>query len=190
MTRLKHTIEFVGLILLVIAIVAGAFFLAAYVSTSEAARALVEQYGIFGMIVIAFVGGLNLAVPVPAASFTPIFVTAGFSLLTIILSLAVGTLIADLVGFQIGRWGKRSTATHFPKLHDSLVALKQKHHNLILPGVFLFAAFMPIPNEVILIPLGLMGYHYWTLMVPLTLGTVLNQALYALGFLTVFEQLF
>lgn len=190
MARFKHTVEFIGLVFLIIAIIASAFFLAEYISTSEATRALVEQYGLFGMIVIAFIGGLNLAVPIPAASFSPVFAAAGFSLATIVASLVVGTMIADLVGFQIGRWGKRSTAAHFPKLHDSLVDLKRKHHHLILPGIFVFAAFMPVPNEIILIPLGLMGYHYWSLAIPLALGTVLNQSMYVFGFLSVFDRLF
>ncbi len=190
MARLRHTIEFVGLVLLIITIITSAFFLAEYITTNEAARSLVGQYGVFGMVVIAFVGGLNLAVPVPAASFTPVFVAAHFSMITIVGALVLGTMLADLLGYQIGRWGKRSTAAHFPKFHEQLVSLKQKHHRLILPGIFLYAACMPIPNEAMLIPLGLMGYRYSHIIFPLMLGTILNQTMYAFGFLSVFDRLF
>lgn len=190
MARVKRTIEFITLIGLVVSIITSAFYLADYIGTSDATRSLVEQFGVFGMIAVAFVSGLNLAVPVPAASLTPVFVAAHFSLLTIVACLVVGTIFADLLGYQIGRWGKRSTATHFPKFHDWLVSLKKSHHHLIIPGIFLYSAFMPIPNEAILIPLGLMGYHYWTIALPLVLGTILNQTLYALGFLGMFEHFF
>ncbi len=190
MSRIRHTIEFVALLLLIVSIITSAFYLADFISTNEATRELVEHYGVFGMIAVGFVGGLNLFVPVPAASFTPIFIAANFTLVTIIVSLVLGTVLADLVGYQIGKWGKRSTEVHFPQFHDWLCSLRKNHHRLILPGIFLYAAFMPIPNEAILIPLGLMGYHYKTIILPLAFGTIVNQTLYTLGFLGIFGYFF
>jgi len=190
MTKIKHAIEFLALFALMVSIIMSAFYLAEYIGTNDATRVLVEKFGILGIIAVAFVGGLNLVVPVPAATFTPLFVAANFSMLTIISALVIGTLLADLLGYQIGKWGKRSTEVHFPKFHNWLVSLKKKHHHLILPGIFLYSAFIPLPNETILIPLGLMGYRYWTIALPLFLGTLVNQLLYAYGFVSIFDHLF
>ncbi len=190
MTRATKTLEFLLLILLTGAIILSAFYLAQYIEQNDAARILVENFNFFGMVAVGIVSGLNAFVPVHAATFAPVFAAAGFSMLSIISALVIGTLIADLLSYQVARWGKNSTRAHFPKFDAWLTYLKNNHHNFILPGIFIFASVVPLPNEILLIPLGLMGYHFWTIAGPLALGTLVNQILYAYGFTSIFAKLF
>lgn len=189
MTRLARTLELLTLAVLMVAIVLSAFYLANHLGEYDTVRGLVEKYGLFGMIAVAFIGGLNVVVPVHAATFTPIFATY-YSMYTIITCLVLGTMLADLLAYQIGMWGKRSTRAHFPRFHDRLITFTENHHKLILPGVFLYSAFIPFPNETILIPLGLAGYRYWTFVVPLILGVTVNQMMYSFGFIHIFDTFF
>ena len=54
--------------------------------------------------------------------------------------------------------------------------LKQNRSKLIVPVIFLYAAFAPFPNEALLVPLGLAGIRFSTIIVPLILGNLINQS--------------
>lgn len=171
-------------------LVAFAFYAATIVSSNGTAREFVGQFGTFGILIVAFISGLNLIVPLHVATFTPIFTEAGFGLPVIIGCFVVGTTLADLVGYAVGTWGRHAAEIKHPRFHKKLIAFNEKHHKLILPAIFLFSAFVPFPNEIVLIPLGLIGFRLLILLPPLVLGTALNHSLYAFGFTSVFEALF
>lgn len=185
----KHQ-KMVFLSLLALAAILGAFIAAEGIRDSTSAQALVEQFGVFGITTIAFIAGLNLIVPIHAATFTPIFLSAGFSIVVIILAMVIGTTVADIVSYLFGRWSKHKTSIRYKTFHDRLERLKERYHVLILPGIFFYSAFAPLPNELILVPLGLMGYRFIVVIGPLVLGTLVNQTVFSFGFASIFEALF
>lgn len=188
MKRAYERLFFLGAAIL--AIILLAFYAADHVANSAAAQDLVEQFGILGIFVIAFISGLNLVVPIHAAAFTPIFSAAGFGLPTIVAVLVVGTTAADLLSYALGRWGRRTEGAHMDAIKVKIDAFAKRHRRFILPGIFFYAALVPFPNEAILIPLGLMGFRFIFIITPLILGTLLNQTLFALGFSSAFDLLF
>ena len=190
MLRPRKTIELAFILGLATVIIVSAFYLAHFIEENESARLIVEYYGVLRMVGISIISGLNLFIPVHAATFAPMFAAAGFSKLSIIGSLVVGTLVADLLSYQLARWSKAPARAHFPRFDAWLMGLRERHHAYILPATFVFAAFIPFPNEILLIPLGLMGYHFRTFALPLILGTIVNHALYAYGFVSIFDLLF
>jgi membrane protein YqaA with SNARE-associated domain len=187
---MKKIAYIVLVVVLTIVLGASILYLGKYITVNDAARSIVESFGVFGMVAVGIVTGFNLLVPVHAASFTQIFLSAGFSLPVIIVTLATGRMIADVLAYQLARWGKESTHHHFPLFYNKLDSFRKKHHRLIIPGIFLYAVFAPLPNETILIPLGLMGYHLSGFFIPLLLGTLINQILYTVGFMSLFSLFF
>lgn len=181
---------YIAIALFALCLIAFAFYAATIVSANGAAREFVGQFGVLGILIVAFISGLNIVVPIHAATFTPIFIEAGFQISTIILVFVVGTTLADLVGYAIGAWGKQAAEVKHPRIHKKLTAFNERHGKLMFPAIFLYSAFVPFPNEVILIPLGLIGFRLRTLIIPLVLGTFLNHTLYTFGFINVFEALF
>ena len=140
------------LALLALAVIFFAFLAADAISQNDSAKEIVEQFGVLGIIVISFIAGLNLFVPVHAATFTPIFLEVGFPIVIIISAMVVGTTVADLLSYFLGRWGKNRTHTKYQKFFDWLYTFKENHYKLILPGIFVYSALVPLPNEIILIP--------------------------------------
>lgn len=153
----------------------GLILIADSLSQSEQVREIVAEFGYVGVMIIAVIAGLNSIVPVPAATFTPIFLAAGLTAPFIILSLTVGTLIADFTGFFLGQLSRKVIESHHPRVFHFFVALKEKREHLVPLVVALFAAFAPLPNEVILIPLGLAGVKFQRLIIPLFIGNLVNQ---------------
>jgi membrane protein YqaA with SNARE-associated domain len=183
-------LEISGIILIISIALVGAFFLTQYVQDNETAQRLVEQFGYLGILIISIVIGLNLFLPIPAATFAPIFVSAGLPLPGIILMLVLGAMTADAIGYLIGVGGRRITEHTHPAFQAKLQSFATRHHQLVLPFVFLFSAFSPFPNEVILIPLAIMGIRFRVLFLPLLLGTILYESILAYGLTGAFHYFF
>ncbi len=145
--------------------------------------------GYFGVFISATIAGLNIFFPAPASALTPIFLASGLEFSYIVGALTLGTLLADIIGYYIGVFGKHVTEQVHPRLFSNLQKFDQKHHKMVLPAVFLFAALAPFPNELLLIPLGVIGYKFRYILIPLALGALIHQVTYAYGFINLFDVL-
>lgn len=166
-------------LIFVIALFVGAIFFASYVENNENIKSLISSFGPLGIFIVAFIGGLNLFVPVPATAFIPIFSSAGFSLPLIISILVIGTTIADLLSFYIGTVlrpkadkSKNKTLKFVRKYCEN----KPKMTQLI---VFLWASLIPIPNELLLLPLGMLGVKLQRIVLAFTFGTAVHTTILA-----------
>lgn len=183
----KNITRVLVIVFLCAAIVFSTVETATFVSSNNGAQALVSKFGYIGILVISILAGVNIFVPVPAATFTPIFIAAGLSMPHIILLLIVGTTIADIAGYTVGRLSKDFASERYPKTYNRIFYMRQQHHKLLLPLVFAYAAFIPFPNEAFLIPLALVGVRLRTFIIPLVLGTAINQILLVYGIQNIFS---
>lgn len=159
----------------------GIFIAARYITEDAYAQELVNQFGYVGVVITSFIAGLNAFVPVPAWSFVPIFTAAGLWMPLIILALVIGTTLADLLAFYVGVTGREFANRTYPKVRQFTTWLEDGKARYIVPFVFLYAAFSPLPNEIILVPLALAGVRLRVLLLPLILGTIVFQSAFALG---------
>ncbi len=188
-TKTKLTSGFLALLTLVIIIIS-ALFLADYISNSSEIQMLVARFGYFGITVVAIVAGLNVIVPIPAASLVPIFTTSGLWLPLIITALTIGTIIADYIGYILGQLSSRAIDTRYKKSLTYYKSLYEKYKRFLLPIIFIYSAFVPFPNEALLIPLALLGVKFRSIFIPLLVGDLINQTIFAIGIQTIFDWLF
>ena len=160
---------------------------ASQLTQDEQARQLVNDFGYIGVVVISFIAGLNAIVPVPAGSFVPIFTAAGLELPLIIVGLVIGTTLADLLAWTVGVLGRKITLHTYPRLEVFTQWIRKKNVWLIALFVFVYASIAPIPNEVILVPLALVGIKLRYLIIPLLAGTVIYNTMLALTAQTIFD---
>jgi len=158
-----------------------------FVTTDESSQLLIQEYGYIGVLLISFIAGLNLLIPIPAASFIPIFTAGGISLLVAIPLLVAGTMCANLFSYVLGRIGNDFTNTHYPNAQKKIEKIYLERKEWLPYFVFVFAALSPIPNEVYLIPLGIIGVKLREFILPLFLGTIFFQSMTALGFENIFR---
>lgn len=173
-----------------LAVTLGAFILAESITENEALRDLIKKLGIFGIVFVGLLGGLNAFVPVPPATFAPLFLEAGMSELFIVIGFAVGTYIADSTGFLLGWLGSSYATSNYPKVTNRLRSFMEKHQRYIPFTIFGFIVLAPLPNETILIPLAIMGYKYKKLILPLIIGNLMHHTLMVLGYSTFFDWVF
>lgn len=189
MTKKKKIIRFVLFLFLISVILFASLFLTQYVSDNDHAQQIVQNYGHVSILIISLISGLNILVPVPAATFVPIFTAGGISLLMVIILLVAGTLAADVIAYITGRLGSKVTSSHYPDFQRKLITLYSTNRKWLPYFVFGFAAFIPIPNEIYLIPLGIIGVRLQQFIIPLILGTTLYQSLAALGIDNIFKYI-
>ncbi|NBD73771.1 hypothetical protein GVX82_01885 [Patescibacteria group bacterium] len=158
------------------------FTLAGAVLQNADLQQAVRDFGYIGILVTAYIAGMNVVAPMPIAAFVPIFTAAGLPLVDVIGFMIIGTILADLTGYLIGYLSRRFVEGKDTPWYHRLKRLMERHRRWVLPAAFLFIAFAPLPNETIIVPLALLGYPFRTLVIPVILGTSLNITLLALGF--------
>jgi membrane protein YqaA with SNARE-associated domain len=187
MNKRKKALNILVFLLVLSTSVYLSLLLAQYVSADDVSQKLIQDFGHLGILVISFVAGLNALVPVPAATFVPVFTAGGISLPTIIIFLTIGTMAANLISFAIGVYGGNITETHYPHIQKKLLAFYKGKERWLPYFVLGFAALIPFPDEVYLIPLGIIGIKLRHFIIPLTIGTFLYQAMAAYGVDNVFK---
>ncbi len=176
----------------VAAVFFGAFLIAQHAQESEQIQDIVQQYGYGAILVLGFISGLNLVIPIPAIAFLPLFIESGLDFYITIIFITLGMTCADSVAYAIGNTGRKvisRTTGSTRKVMEKLEAARDRYTLLPLIILFLFAAFAPLPNEVLLIPMGILGYRFVSLLPVLFIGNIVFNIVYSSGVLTIFEVL-
>ncbi len=187
--NIKRLIHFTLLLCVAALMILVSIYLTQHVVNSESAQALVQQFGYISILIISFTIGISMILPVPAATFTPIFTAGGIHILTVIILAVTGTMLANFVSYFIGRLGNKFAVNHYPDIQKKIFALYTERKELLPYMVFGFAALIPLPDEVYLIPLGIIGVKIKDFILPLFLGVTFFQTATTFGFQNVFQFL-
>lgn len=167
----------------------GVYQLTQLVALDTQAQAWVQQFGYWGVLLVSFLTGLSAVSPIPTGVFTPIFLEAGLWLPFIIGAMVVGTTLADLVAYFTALAGRTIALEKYPALLRHTENLRQKNRWYIIGGITIWAAVVPLPNELPLIACALVGVRLRTLLLPLMAGTLVFHSLFSFGTLRLFEWL-
>ena len=172
----------------VIFILLFAFWLALNASSSSVVYNLVYDYGYVGIFIVSVISGFNIIVPIPVVSFVPLFLEVGLNFWIVVATMVVGLTVADLLGYAIGRSGRELTSSlHHKKIFKRLDTMKKKHYFKPMVILFFYASLVPLPNEIIVIPLGFLGYRFVHVFIPLFLGNIIFVVLTSLGVINLFK---
>ena len=174
--------------IIIIIIFVLAFWLGKFVLNNEAARAFISQFGYFGAFVVAVIAGFNLVVPLPAISFLPVFLAAGLHFFPLIIVMTAGETLSDVASYYIGRVGRHMADEVLrQRIVNQLRRFKNRFAWLPLATLFVFACFAPLPNELLVIPLGFLNYRIRSIGIVVLLGNFIFNMLYAFGIIKIFN---
>lgn len=157
-----------------------------YAAEHDLVRGAAIRLGYPGILLAAAVSGFNLVVPVPIIAFFQFFVDVGFSPVLTVLVIATGMTLGDLLGYLIGHAARDVMAPRHEGLVGRLERLRERRPYLPFVVMFLYAAFAPIPNEVLVIPLAFLGYPLTAVFTAVLLGNVIFNGMVAFGVIRVF----
>jgi membrane protein YqaA with SNARE-associated domain len=139
---------------------------------------LVEKYGYFGAFIGSILGNITIALPTPYA----FLITAlGSNLNPFILGIVsgFGATLGELASYWMGLASRKALNPQQLDRLDIVKRLVEKYGSLI---IVLFAV-TPLPDDLLLVPLGMMGYEAEKMVVSVWAGkTVLALVLAYAGF--------
>ncbi|MBP9761056.1 MAG: hypothetical protein KBD15_02340 [Candidatus Magasanikbacteria bacterium] len=147
-----------------------------------------KQFGYAGLFVVSFLSGFNIFIPIPVAAFMPSLLSLGFAPLLIVLTISLGMTCGDIVGYIIGRGGrhvfKKKSTKHqgMQRMLERIEILQEKHPSLPYIFLFFFVTFVPLPNELVVIPFGFLRLKFLYTILAVLLGNLLFNAYVAIGF--------
>ena len=175
-----------GALAIVIALVVWANL---YAAEHDFVRELARRFGYPGLFVGAAISGFNLVVPIPVIAFFPFFMEVGFAPIPTVMTIALGMTTGDLVGYLLGRTTREMFAPRVRGMMARLERLREQHRVLPFVVMFLYAAFAPIPNEVLVIPLAFLRYPLIGIFTAVLAGNMIFNSLVAFGVVRVFEAI-
>jgi membrane protein DedA with SNARE-associated domain len=137
------------------------------------------EYGYIGITAISIVGNMIPFLPVPY--LVAIFLLAPYlNPLLVTLSVAVGATLGKCISYLIGRGGYSLLGESRKEELQCLSSMLGKYGAI---AVFFFAS-LPLPDDIIIIPFGLMKYNFTKFFVALFLGKL------ALGFIVAYAAFY
>ncbi len=173
-------------LIVVIATIAFVFWINSIDFEGSTVEAFVQSYGYLGLFLASAISGFNVILPVPVAAFYPFFISTGLAPIPTILIISLGMVFGDVLGYMIGRGGRQAFSEKKQKQIQKMTArierMQERHH--FLPAVFLFfyAGFVPLPNELVIIPMGFFKFRPVTVFLAVFCGNIVFNTLFALGF--------
>lgn len=152
----------------------------------EAATDAAAAAGYPGLLLASVVSGFNVVWPVPVAVFYPFFIEAGFEPVPTLATIALGMTGGDLVGYLIGNATRDLAHRRLAGFRARAEALHARHRFLPPGLLFLYAAFVPLPNELLVIPMAFMRYSLPAVMTAVLFGNVIFNTGVAFGMAWIF----
>lgn len=182
----KWLIQFAALV----AVLGLAFWATLFVQENIFVQDFIARYGYVSIFVVSLVSGLDLIVPVPAISFLPLFLSAGLNLWLTLFILVLGITVADTISYVIGVFGRNIViSARNKRMIARLDRLRGRYYWGPLVVLFFYSIFVPLPNELLVIPLGFMGYHLRHIFPIVLLGNSIFNTLAAFGVISLFNTI-
>jgi membrane protein YqaA with SNARE-associated domain len=126
---------------------------------------LVKNYGYLGAFIVSLLGNATIFIPIP---FALVIYICGSFLNPLILGLVTGTAstIGELTSYILGIGGRKVIEAKYGHRLDSVGKLIGRYGMLV---IFLFA-LLPLPDDLLLIPLGMIKYDLRKLITAMFLG--------------------
>jgi len=126
---------------------------------------LVNSYGYLGAFIICIIGNISIILPVPFALVVYAF---GSTLNPLILGIVagVGSTIGEMSAYLIGRGGRKVIEDRYGNRLDAVRKLIERHGMMVI----ILVALLPIPDDLLLIPLGMMKYPAKKLLAAMLIG--------------------
>jgi len=129
---------------------------------------LVASYGYAGAFLVSIFGNFTVFFPVP---FVVTIYAFGATLNPLLLGLVcgVGSAVGEFSAYLIGRGGRKIIDDRYGERLESAKLLVQEYGMAV---IFVFAV-LPLPDDLILIPLGMLRYSLKKAMIAMFLGKII-----------------
>jgi len=127
------------------------------------------RYGYVGAFSVAMIGSTSATVFFPYTIIVVFLALQGLNPFYLGLLMGLGAGIGQMVGYIIGRFGSGWFHRKKPETYDAMERILAERPGLIFFFIIAFGS-TPLPDDLILIPLGMLRYPWWKAWLPSTIG--------------------
>ncbi len=127
------------------------------------------HYGYLGAFGSSVIGSTSATVFFPYTIIVFFLATQGLNPLWLGLLMGLGAGIGQMFGYGVGRWGSHWFQHKKPETFDALERILHERPGMITLLIILFGS-TPLPDDLIMIPLGILRYPWWKAWLPSTIG--------------------
>ncbi|MGV8151836.1 MAG: VTT domain-containing protein [Candidatus Nanoarchaeia archaeon] len=128
----------------------------------------------------AFIGGTSIFLPFPYYILTMSFGAAGLNPILLGICAGIGTLLGDSTTYYLAYHGRefapKKFSVFFINLFNKIVS---KNKKCIPVFVFLYTSFLPLPDDLIMVPAGFVGYPFKKIAPFALIGKIIFNTLLA-----------
>lgn len=159
-----------GAVLLIVAVWSVTLY---FVSPEHIVARLGANNTFLAVFVAGILGGTSIVFPFPYYLVVATAAAGGANPFLVGLCAALGVMVGDTTSFMVGHAGRAvlpdRMAAAFAHLHRWVTDI---HSARFYGFLFVYGAVMPLPNDVIMMPLGAARVPYWRVIVPFTMGNI------------------
>ncbi len=126
--------------------------------------------GYLGGFLLGFLGAVSIFIPIP---YTVVLLgmgaVPGVNLFLLAAVAGLGAAVGETLGYGIGYAGRRFVNKKHDRRFNAMMRIFDRFGML---AVFLFA-LTPLPDDILIIPLGMMRYNFWKVLIPCVAGKFL-----------------
>ncbi len=130
------------------------------------------RYGYAGAFFSALIGSTSATVFLPYTVIIFFLATQGLSPFWLGLLMGLGAGIGQLFGYIVGRWGSNWFHRKKPETYDAMERILHERPGMIIIFLLIFGS-TPLPDDLIMIPLGMLKYPVWRAWLFSTLGKIM-----------------
>ncbi|GAB4325355.1 MAG: hypothetical protein Kow0069_31380 [Promethearchaeota archaeon] len=145
-----------------------------------------QQWGYLSAFALSTFGNTSVFIVVPYAFVVYVLAATGnYTWWVLGLVSGLGAAIGEVTSYIVGRLAAKSKKISESEMGQKFERMRRRfeEHPRIIPFTVFIFALTPLPDDVILVPFGVMKYSYWKTIIPCWLGkTCLCLAISAVGF--------
>jgi len=126
------------------------------------------------VFVAGLLGGTSIIFPFPYYLVVVTAAAGGANPLLVGLAAGLGVIVGDTTSYMVGHAGRAVLPARagqaFALLHRWVA---DTHSAKFYAFLFVYGSIMPLPNDVIMVPLGAAGVPFWRVIIPFGLGNML-----------------
>lgn len=148
---------------------------------SEFLQILVAQLGLAGVFLVSLLGSASIIFPIPYQIVILLFsVITEINPLFIVTSAALGSTVGEVVGYFLGYTVKGIVKEETRRKFDYAFKVLSRYRKTWFLIVFIFA-LTPLPDDLLIIPLGILRFNFFTVFIPCLLGKLVMFSILVYG---------
>jgi len=137
---------------------------------NEFLQSLVTQFGIIGVFLVSLLGTASIIFPIPYTIIIFLFsASTKINPLLIIASAALGSTVGEFTGYFLGYTAKSIVKEDTKRRFDAAFKVLSRYKRIWFLIVFIFA-LTPLPDDLLIIPLGILRFNFLMVFIPCLLG--------------------